>query len=48
MSFINTIKERAKKNKKRIILPESMDERVISAAAKAIKDDIADIIIIGN
>ena len=48
MSFIENIKERAKKNKKKIILPESMDERVISAAAKAIKDDIADIIIIGN
>lgn len=48
MSFIENIKERAKKNKKKIVLPESMDERVISAAAKAIKDDIADIIIIGN
>lgn len=48
MSFIENIKERAKKNKKKIVLPESMDERVIEAAYKAIKEDIADIIIIGN
>ena len=48
MSFIDDIKERAKKNKKRIVLPESMDERVIEAASIAIKEDIAEIIIIGN
>lgn len=48
MSFINDIKIRAKNNKKKIVLPESMDERVIEAAAIAIKEDIADIIIIGN
>lgn len=48
MSFIDSIKERAKKNKKRIVLPESMDKRVIEAAAKALKEDIADIFIIGK
>ena len=48
MSFIDDIKDRARNNKKKIILPESMDERVIEAAFKAIKEDIADIIIIGN
>ena len=48
MSFIENIKKRARKNKKRIILPESMDERVIAAADKAIEADIADIIVIGD
>ena len=48
MSFIDSIKERAKKNKKRIVLPESMDKRVIEAASKALKEDIADIFIIGK
>ena len=48
MSFINTIKERAKKNKKTIVLPEYMDERVVMAAKKAVEEDIANIIIIGN
>ena len=48
MSFIDNIKNRAKLNKKRIVLPESMDERVIEAAEKVINENIADIIIIGN
>ena len=48
MNFIENIKKRAKKNKKTIVLPESMDERVIEAASKVIKEDIANIIIIGN
>ena len=48
MNFIENIKKRAKKNKKTIVLPESMDERVIEAASKVIEEDIANIIIIGN
>lgn len=48
MNFIENIKERAKKNKKTIILPESMDRRVIEAATKSRDEDIANIIIIGN
>ena len=48
MDFIHYIKMRAKKNKKRIILPESMDIRVIQAADKIIKEDIADLILIGK
>ena len=48
MSFIDNIKIRAKKNKKRIVLPESMDERVIEAAERAINESLADIVIIGN
>ena len=48
MSFIDKIKERAKKDKKTIVLPESMDSRVIEAASKVLAEDIADIIIVGN
>lgn len=48
MNFIDTIKERAKNNKKRIVLPESMDSRVMEAASISLKEDIADIIIIGT
>lgn len=48
MSFIEEIKERAKQNKKRIVLPETMDERVLKAASIALKEDIARIILIGN
>lgn len=48
MSFIDKIKERAKQNKKRIVLPETMDERVLKAASIALKEDIAHIILIGN
>ncbi len=48
MKFIDKIKEQAKQNKKRIVLPETMDERVLKAAEIIIKDDLADIILIGN
>lgn len=48
MSFIDTIKERAKKDKKVIVLPESMDKRTMEAADKILKEGIADLIIIGN
>lgn len=48
MNFIDTIKERAKQVKKTIVLPESMDARVMEAAHKVLKEGIADIIIIGT
>ena len=48
MNFIESIKERAKKNKKTIILPEYMDRRVLEAACKVRDENIANIIIIGN
>ena len=48
MNFIESIKERAKINKKTIILPEYMDRRVVEAACKVRDEDIANIIIIGN
>ena len=48
MSLIESIIERAKSNKQRIVLPESMEERTITAADRVLADDIADIILIGN
>ena len=48
MNFIDKIKERAKINRKKIVLPETMDERVIDAAIKIRDEEIADIILIGT
>jgi len=48
MSFIENIKKRAKSNKKTIILPEVMDERIFIATEKILREDIADIILIGK
>ena len=48
MSFIENIKIRAKSKKMKIVLPESMDKRVMEAAAIASNEGIADIIIIGK
>ncbi len=46
--FLERIKERAKQDKKTIVLPESMDRRTFEAAETILKEDIANIIIIGT
>ncbi len=48
MAFIDVIKERAKSDKKTIVLPESMDRRTFEAAEKILKEGIANLIIIGT
>lgn len=48
MSTIEKIKKQAKENKKTIILPESMDERVLKAAEIAIRENMANIILLGD
>ena len=48
MKFIDSIKERAKKEKKTIVLPEVMDDRVMEAASIILKEGIANVIIIGS
>ena len=48
MAFIDTIIERAKADKKTIVLPESMDKRTFAAAEKILKEGIANIVIIGT
>ena len=48
MSFIENIKQKAKEHKKTIILPEGNDIRTLKAASIALKEDYANIIILGN
>lgn len=48
MNFIEEIKEKARNNIKRIILPESMDKRVLEAASICQKENLAEIILIGQ
>lgn len=48
MSLIESIVARAQSCKQRIVLPESFEERTITAADKAIADGLAEIILIGN
>ena len=48
MALIEDIISRAKSNRQRIVLPESLEERTIKAADKALADGIADIILIGS
>lgn len=48
MNFIESLKKKAKENKKTIVLPETMDERVIKACEIILEEEIADIILIGN
>ena len=48
MSYIDMIKERARIDKKTIVLPESNDKRTLLAAARIMEEGIADIIMIGD
>ena len=48
MKMIDRIKDRARLNKKTIVLPETMDTRVLKATEIIIKEDIANVILIGN
>jgi len=48
MSYIDLIKDRARIDKKTIVLPESTDKRTLIAAAKVVEENIANVIMIGN
>ena len=48
MSFIDEIKNRAKKDIKKIVLPESEDDRTLKATSEVLKQKFAEIILIGN
>ncbi len=48
MKFIDRIKERAKQDKKTIVLPETADMRTLVAADKILSEGIADIILVGD
>ena len=48
MSLMDKIILRAQQNKQRIVLPESLEERTLTAADRALADELADILLIGN
>lgn len=48
MAFLDTIKERARSDKKTIVLPESMDKRTFAAAEQILKEGLANLVIIGT
>ena len=48
MALIDRIIARACSNRQRIVLPESLEDRTITAADRALADGLADIILIGN
>lgn len=48
MDLLNQIKDNAKKHNKRIVLPESTEERTLKAADELLAEGIAQIILTGN
>lgn len=48
MNFIEGLREEAKKNIQKIVLPEGTEERTLRAADYALSQKLADIILIGN
>lgn len=47
MAFIDVIKDRARQDRKTIVLPETKDKRTLIAAAQVMKEGVADIIMVG-
>ena len=48
MNFIESIKNRAKKEIKTIVLPEAEDIRTLKATQIALKEEYANIVLVGN
>ena len=48
MGFIDTIKARAKADKKVIVLPETEDRRTYEATAQILKEGISDVVLVGS
>jgi len=48
LSFLETIEQRAKADKKTIVLPETFDQRTLDAAVMVLGQGFADLILIGN
>ena len=48
MSFIDEIKQRARKDIKTIVLPEAEDIRILEATGQVLKEQYANIVLIGN
>ena len=48
MSFIDEIKERARKNVKTIVLPEATDIRTLKAVDQICKEEFAKVVLVGD
>jgi len=48
MNFLDSVKQRAKANKKTIVLPETFDRRTLDAVHTVLNEDIANILLIGD
>ena len=48
MAYIDRIKEKAKADKRTIVLSETDDKRTLIAAAHIVEEGIADIIMVGD
>lgn len=48
MAFIDSMKEKARMDKKTVVLPETNDKRTLIAAAHILEEDIADLILVGK
>jgi len=48
MAYIDIIKEKARRDRKTIVLPETTDKRTLIAASRIVKEEIANIIMVGN
>lgn len=48
MSFIEEVKQRAKQQKKTIVLPEAEDIRILEATQQVLKEQYANIILVGK
>ena len=48
MSFLGQVRKKALQANRRIVLPESSDERIIRATAQILKEGLAQVILVGN
>ncbi|MFW5984891.1 MAG: phosphate acetyltransferase [Halanaerobiaceae bacterium] len=48
MSKIDIIKEKARKNKKKIVFPESWDPRILQAAEQIVAEKLAEVVVLGE
>ena len=48
IELLESIKEKASKRKKTVVLPESHDERVLKAAEILVKENVCSVITLGN
>jgi len=48
VNFIQFIKQKAKSDKKTVVLPESLDIRTLEAAQTILKEELANVVLIGN